>query len=652
MNRYIRDGDNPDLTEERRKAAFDTEALCALVWDGAQNLRRRREINAFLESRPELQDAKPLTFMSREEMLENESRKVVERLKHVSKFVDVNDPDSIEDYNQFLGGIGVHPWGLHFGASVPALINNCDEEQYAQLVPKVMSCAILSAYAQTELGHGTNLKKLETTAIYDPKTQEFVLNTSTVTATKWWPGNMGKCANHVVVVAQLYTGGKCYGPHPFWLQIRDLQTHEPLKGITLGDIGPKMGINFNDHGFLRIDNVRIPRRNLLMKYAKVLPDGTYIPPIHDKLGYSSMTAGEVKVIDYQTQQWRLFPQLARAFAFLFAGNYVRDLYFSVFKDMGADQVRAIRISADYVQFQIAILADLHAVSSGLKAVVTHQASLGIEQCRMACGGHGYADASGLPLLYVSTVAGCTYEGENMVMLQQLARYLMKQAAAVRLGTSKKNPSPLVAYLFRDGPSKCRIDVTASNVNYESLLEAFEHASKRGTLAAFDRLSDLVRDGMDEKVAWNEVAVDLTKASRAHTRAFVARQFVEAVGKVTEAKLRSVLKDLLDLYLRYELLECSATLLEDGFVTSEQLAHIRRTTYDCLKRVRPNALSIVDAWDFSDRELYSVLGRRDGHVYANLLKWAQENPINKHEVLPFHHKYLGKFMEERQRMSKI
>lgn len=76
MNRYIRDGDNPDLTEERRKAAFDTEELGALIWDGAQNLRRRREINAFLESRPELQDAKPLTFMSREEMLENESRKV------------------------------------------------------------------------------------------------------------------------------------------------------------------------------------------------------------------------------------------------------------------------------------------------------------------------------------------------------------------------------------------------------------------------------------------------------------------------------------------------------------------------------------------------------------------------------------------------
>lgn len=76
MNRYIRDGDNPDLTEERRKATFDTEALAALVWDGAQNLMRRREINELIDKRPELQDSKPMPFMSREEMLENSSRRV------------------------------------------------------------------------------------------------------------------------------------------------------------------------------------------------------------------------------------------------------------------------------------------------------------------------------------------------------------------------------------------------------------------------------------------------------------------------------------------------------------------------------------------------------------------------------------------------
>jgi len=47
---------------------------------------------------------------------------------------------------------------------------------------------------------------------------------------------------------------------------------------------------------------------------------------------------------------------------------------------------------------------------------------GIEQCRLACGGHGYSQASGLPKIYVSAVPACTYEGENTVLLLQTARY--------------------------------------------------------------------------------------------------------------------------------------------------------------------------------------------------------------------------------------
>jgi acyl-CoA oxidase len=48
---------------------------------------------------------------------------------------------------------------------------------------------MIGTYAQTELGHGTFIRGLETTATFDEKTQEFVLNTPTLTAFKWWPGN-------------------------------------------------------------------------------------------------------------------------------------------------------------------------------------------------------------------------------------------------------------------------------------------------------------------------------------------------------------------------------------------------------------------------------------------------------------------------------
>lgn len=94
---------------------------------------------------------------------------------------------------------------------------------------------------------------------------------------RWWPGGLGKSANVAIVVANLYTQGECKGPHPFFVQLRDYDTHEPLKGITVGDIGPKLGFNTSDNGFLLFNNFRIPRRNMLMKYAKVkLRNGTKI----------------------------------------------------------------------------------------------------------------------------------------------------------------------------------------------------------------------------------------------------------------------------------------------------------------------------------------------------------------------------------------
>lgn len=43
-----------------------------------------------------------------------------------------------------------------------------------------------------------------------------------------------------------------------------------LTGIVVGDIGPKFGFNEVDNGFLKLENVRIPRENMLMKFAKVM----------------------------------------------------------------------------------------------------------------------------------------------------------------------------------------------------------------------------------------------------------------------------------------------------------------------------------------------------------------------------------------------
>lgn len=112
----------------------------------------------------------------------------------------------------------------------PTIINQSDEEQQERWIESGKNKQYLSTYAQTELGHGTNIKKLETTATYDPKAEEFVLNSPTTTSIKWWPGNMGLSNNVAIVIAQLWIKEKCYGPHAFFVQIRNPKTHRPSPG--------------------------------------------------------------------------------------------------------------------------------------------------------------------------------------------------------------------------------------------------------------------------------------------------------------------------------------------------------------------------------------------------------------------------------------
>ncbi|VDL79523.1 unnamed protein product [Nippostrongylus brasiliensis] len=635
LNKLLHDGDHEDLAEERRQATFNTDEMAALIWGGKDILHRRREITKKVEEHQELHDPCSQAFMTREEAILDAARKVTKMVSELDE-LEVNPMDANEMFhliklfksrliNSFFSeviGISGHPLALHGIMFIPTLQAQCSDEQMHWL-EKAVSRQIIGTYAQTELGHGTNLKKLETTATYDAKTQEFVLHSPTRTSMKWWPGNLGKSSNHAVVVACLIIDGKNYGPHNFVVPLRDANSHMPLKGITIGDIGPKMAYNCVDNGFLGFDHFRIPRMNMLMKHVKVSPEGKYIRPPHAKIGYSAMVhvrahmistqamflaqalttairysavrrqgeiapgKGEVKILEYQTQQHRLLPQLARAYAFIFTGIAVRKHYQAVQKDVAVGNVEG--------------MAELHYITSGLKAVVTHETGQGIEQARMSCGGHGYSKASNMSELYGVAIGGCTYEGENMVMLQQLARYLMKSAEAAVNG---KPVGQLVDYLAAPGEKYSTID-REQDKGYTGHIIAFRRAAGIQVMRAYERLRSLRSQGLSEEEAWNANAVELTKAARVHTRQYIARTFYDYVNSVVDVPCQEVLRDLLHLHLNYELLDMSYYLLEDGYLTGHQINHMKEELYRLLSKLRPNAVSLVDAWDFSDRELRSV-----------------------------------------------
>jgi len=80
------------------------------------------------------------------------------------------------------------------------------------------------------LGHGSDIRSLETTAEFDIVTKEWILNSPTISSAKYWPGELGILADHAIVFAQMLIKGKNYGVQPFLLKIKDAE-YNWLPGI-------------------------------------------------------------------------------------------------------------------------------------------------------------------------------------------------------------------------------------------------------------------------------------------------------------------------------------------------------------------------------------------------------------------------------------
>ncbi|OPL20955.1 peroxisomal 1 acyl-coenzyme a oxidase, partial [Mytilus galloprovincialis] len=263
---------------------------------------------------------------------------------------------------------------------------------------------------------------------------------------------------------------------------------------------------------MKFNKYRIPRMNMLMRYAKlvsvlaqeqseqqkiywrgkhprkinVLENGDYIKPKNAKLTYGAMVmvrvwivmdafralsratviavrysavrrqselrpgGEEAQVMDYQTQQYKLFPLLATSYAFLLAAEGMSQIY--------------AKISSDIERGNLEDMPQLHALACGLKAFCTWVGCEGIEVCRMSCGGHGYSHASGIPKIYANIVGACTYEGENTVMMLQTAR-----------GQRGESLPELIQYLTIDLNVKSTL---GEDCSFESLVAAYSHRAAR------------------------------------------------------------------------------------------------------------------------------------------------------------------------------
>ena len=167
-------------------------------------------------------------------------------------------------------------WGL-FGGAVENLGTQHHHDTY---IRDLINLDLVGCFAMTETGHGSDVQNLETTATFDPATEEFVINSPTPSSRKDYIGNAGKHATMAAVFAQLITRGETYGVHCFLVPIRD-EHGDDLPGVTTSDCGHKGGLAGVDNGRIVFDDVRVPRQNLLNRYGQVDEGGAYSSPIDD-----------------------------------------------------------------------------------------------------------------------------------------------------------------------------------------------------------------------------------------------------------------------------------------------------------------------------------------------------------------------------------
>ncbi|SIO85658.1 acyl-CoA dehydrogenase [Nocardiopsis sp. JB363] len=540
--------------------------------------------------------------------------------------------------------------GVQFGLFGGAISALGTDDHHRRYLPGVMSVELPGCFAMTETGHGSDVQRLGTTATYDPATEEFVVHTPDESARKDYIGNAARDGRMAVVFAQLRTPGPDgpveHGVHALMVPIRD-EKGDPLPGITVEDCGPKAGLNGVDNGRLWFDQVRVPRTDLLNRYGDVAADGTYSSPIESPnrrfftmlgtliRGRISVAGGagtatkaalaiairysdtrrqftrpatedrpeqEVKILDYLAQQRKLLPALARTYALHFAQEELVTRLHELSRDTERDE-HAQR--------------ELESRAAGLKAISTWHATATIQTAREACGGSGYMEANRIPQLKADSDIFTTFEGDNTVLLQQLAKAMLTNfqdnfgdldhlgLARFMAGKVFENviertaAIPLIERLIAAAPGRSD---EAGLYNRGWHLELFEDREKHVLESLAARLRRSRKDGSDAFDVFNQAQDHVLEAARAHMDRVVLEAFVAAIDRCGDKSTAKLLNRVCDLYVLSVIEDNNGWFLEHERLSTARSKAITAAVNDLCQGLRPYAVQLVDAFGLRDEWL--------------------------------------------------
>lgn len=530
--------------------------------------------------------------------------------------------------------------GVQFGLFAGAIQHLGTEKHHERYLADAVSGRLLGCFAMTETGHGSNVQALGTTATYDEAKGEFVVHTPSTAARKDYIGNAARHGRMAAVFAQLIVGGESHGVHCLLVPIRGADG-AALPGVTLSDCGPKLGLNGVDNGRIVFDQVRVPREALLDRYAQVDVDGNYSSAIENpdrrfftmlgtlvqgrvSVGGAAINASKVALtiairygaqrrqfgapgsdeeailLDYRMHQRRLLPLLARTYALHFAQAELVEEFARVFNDDQGEHDRRA----------------LEAQAAGTKALGTWHATETIQMCREACGGAGYLAENRLATLKADTDVFTTFEGDNTVLLQLVAKGLLTDyresfgkldplglarfvtVQAVEIAVEKAALRPLIERLRDVVPNRNdRSDAGDPDAGlrddaYHSGLLRFREQHMLSGVAR--RLKGGIDAGDDPFDVFNRCQDHVIAAGRAHVDRIVLEAFQSAVRNAPE-EIRPRLQDVYDLHALATIEAERAWYLEHGRLSPGRSKAITALVNELCAVVRPAAVELVDAF---------------------------------------------------------
>jgi acyl-CoA oxidase len=551
--------------------------------------------------------------------------------------------------------------GVQFGLFGGAVHHLGTRRHHEAYLSDIASFDLPGAFAMSESGHGSNVQNVQTTATYDHEAQELVIETPTEDDRKDYIGNAARDGRLAAVFCQLIVGGHERGVHCVLVPLRD-ERGNVVEGIRVADCGHKLGLNGVDNGRIWFDGIRVPRDNLLDRYAQITDSGEYFSPIENEnrrfftmlgtliqgrisVGGASISATksalaiairhglrrrqfgppdsgtELPLMDFRVHQRRLLPALARTYALHFTQEGVVDELDRIF---GADDG-----TPEQSESEQEARRELESRAAGLKALATWHATETIQTCREACGGAGYLSENRLGELKADTDVFTTFEGDNTILLQLVAKSLL---TGFRDEFGELGPIATAGFIAgqawetvvektaaREIIQRLTDDLVPGRERDEDLLDRdyhlglFRWREEHILSGAARRLRRGIEGGTDPFVVFNEAQDHVLATARAHTEREILEAFTAAIERCDDEQLRPVLERLCDLHALSEIERDRAWFQEHGRISSTRAKAVTRAVNELCAELRPHAGELVDAFGIPDELLRAPIGLPGGEA---------------------------------------